>query len=192
MVMKLTHWSPVQAAAPCARFLQSKCGHPWGNSNIVNRTFIFLWFLLLAANPAIAQEGQSSTPIDGVVSLKSTEQSPGTRLSALAETWKSEDLGALVGHFGEGRVTVELGSLGRSGEYGAAQAHFLFRRLFRRIETTDLRVHRLRPAGENPHATFEWSYIEERSGTVTRAQLFVALRREAGTWVVDEIRVAPR
>ena len=158
----------------------------------MDRTLIVLWIFAMASQPVGAQDVLSSGPDDGSVSAATAERQPADRLSGLAENWKTEDLSALAGHFGEGRVTIELGSLGRSGEYGAAQAHFLFRRLFRRVETTEIRVHRLRPAGENPHATFDWSYIEERSGAVTRAQLFVALRREAGTWVVDEIRVVPR
>jgi hypothetical protein len=110
----------------------------------------------------------------------------------VGEAWLAEDLSAIVKHFGSRRASVDLGSLGRSGEYGSAQVYFLFKRLFDRTETREVRLDKLRPAGDSPHATFDWQYVDERKGSSHRVRLFVSMRREAGAWVVDEIKVVPR
>lgn len=136
----------------------------------------------------IRPEGTNPTP----TARQRTEVEPRQVLLNTATAWVSEDLSTLLSAFGDRRVAIDLGAAGKTGEYGPAQAHFLFKRLFRRTETREFTLKRYRPQPDAPHAVFDWHYLDERDGGARRVRLVISLRKEAGTWVIDEIRSTSR
>ncbi|MAE72027.1 MAG: hypothetical protein CME06_16365 [Gemmatimonadetes bacterium] len=120
------------------------------------------------------------------------ELSPRALLEQIATAWRTEDLSLLLRAFGDRRVAIDVGGAARAGEYGPAQGYFFFKRLFDRTQTRKFDLNRYRASGDAPHAVFDWRYVDERTGGVHRSRLVISLRREAGTWVVDEIRAASR
>jgi hypothetical protein len=113
-------------------------------------------------------------------------------LNELAISWSKENLSALLEAFGERRVAIDVGSVAKAGEFGPTQERFLFKRIFARTETRTFILKRYRPNADAPHAVFDWRYVDEKSGGLRRVRLVVSLRREAGSWVIDEIRSASR
>ncbi len=138
-------------------------------------------------SPATPAQGRSDAAENAT-----RELGPRALLEQMATAWQAEDLSLLLKAFGDRRVGIDVGGAARSGEYGPAQGYFLFKRLFDRTQTRKFDLNRYRASGDAPHAVFDWRYVDERTGGVHRSRLVISLRREAGTWVVDEIRAASR
>ncbi len=118
--------------------------------------------------------------------------SPRQTLSGFSQAWAGEDLPTLLSVFGDRRVSIDVGAIARAGEYGPAQVRFLFKRIFARTDTRAFTLKRYRPHADAPHGICDWLYVDERNGGSHRVRLVVSLRKEAGLWVIDEIRSASR
>lgn len=113
-------------------------------------------------------------------------------LAHIQDSWRSGDAHAITRHFGARKVSIALSGLEPvGGHFSRSQSYYILKAHFEATRVQDFEFEHLRepaPDDELALALARRLYRVRGDGRVIRDRVLVALSREAGRWVISEIR----
>jgi hypothetical protein len=113
--------------------------------------------------------------------------------SAIEHGWRTNDVDAILAHFGKSKVSISIEGTGPSGgKFSKSQSYYLLKDLFKYTITKKFEFVQYRKPNENGRTSFavaERFYQKTDDGRLFKDKIYVSLHTEDGeTWVVNEIK----
>ncbi len=124
--------------------------------------------------------------------IPGNESSPLDVFSEIEAGWKQENVNAILGHFGKGKVSISIGGIGLAGgRFSKSQSFYLLKDLFKYTLTKKFEFVQFRNMDSGKrrvYAVAERYYKRTDDGRLFKDKIYVSLNLEDGRWVINEIK----
>jgi hypothetical protein len=112
--------------------------------------------------------------------------------ASIRDSWQAGDAHGITRHFGARKVSIGLPEVEPvGGHFSRSQSYYILKAHFEASRDRDFEFEHVRdpaPADRLALGLARRLYREQGDGRVIRDRVLVALSREAGRWVISEIR----